>query len=151
MESYELLLRLIQRSKEMDEYEYPMGKRDMSKTEFRLLREVLLEERSGRKIISSELARRLRVTRSAVSQIVSKLEEQNILQRIPSHEDKKIAYIGLSPQAKEILEERFMFMDLLIRKTIERYGEKRLERLISEFDELYTIRQGIKSELEERN
>ena len=43
-------------------------------SEMQLLREIVMEAGKGKKIISSRLAERLGITRSAISQMVNKLE-----------------------------------------------------------------------------
>lgn len=50
-------------------------------SELQLLKQVVVASEQGQKLISSEIARRLGTTRSAVSQMVNKLEEKNIVRQ----------------------------------------------------------------------
>lgn len=108
----------------------------LTKTEFRLLREVLIEGESGHDVISSELARRLGITRSAVSQIVSKLEKQKIVVRVPSAVDKKIAYIRFSEQAYAVFEEHCHQANHLLEEVVSELGTDKMDMLVSSFQEL---------------
>ncbi|MFQ7077253.1 MAG: MarR family transcriptional regulator [Christensenellaceae bacterium] len=49
-----------------------------------LLGEVILAGYDGKRIISTQLVARLGVTRSAVSQMVNKLEARGIVRRVPT-------------------------------------------------------------------
>ena len=62
-------------------------------TEMQLIKEILRAKETGGRMISSRLAKVLGITRSAVSQMVSKLEAKNVVQRVPDDKDRKIAYI----------------------------------------------------------
>lgn len=101
----------------------------LSKTESRLLKEVITEHANGRDIISSELSRRLGVTRSAVSQLVTKLEEGGILARTAAPDDRKIAYIRLSDRALAEFNERCVEINALLERCTEKFGKDRMQRL----------------------
>ena len=64
-----------------------------SNTELRLLFEILTAKYEGKRLISTQLAKRLGVTRSAISQIVNRLEEEGVVRRVADDVDRKIAYI----------------------------------------------------------
>ena len=87
MEINEYLLKLMLVAKDMEQLGVFGENASLSKTEFRLVRELVMEEKLGNKIISSELARRLGITRSAVSQLVNKMEEREIVKRVDSLTD----------------------------------------------------------------
>lgn len=67
-----------------------------NQTELRMIGEILSAKNEGDRLISTQLAKLLGVTRSAVSQIVNRLEERGIVKRVPDDVDKKIAYIELT-------------------------------------------------------
>ena len=90
MEINEYLIKLIQTTKDLECLDFFTGDAQLGKTEFRLLREIVMEGENGGKIISSQLARRLGITRSAVSQIVTKLEKKNIVKRVDSPDRKSV-------------------------------------------------------------
>lgn len=135
MEINEYLLKLFQTLKEMEELNLFSDVAKLSKTEFRLIREIVMEWEKGRGIISSELSRRLGVTRSAVSQIVTKLEKQDIVKRIPSDSDRKIAYIQLSDRCFGIFEEQCKQANAIMEHVVEELGEEKMQLLISVYDE----------------
>ncbi len=101
----------------------------LSRTEFKLLREVVSERTKGRDIISSELARRLGITRSAVSQLVTKLEERGIVVRTAAPDDKKIAYIRLSDNSLATYEEQCRELNELLENCANKFGKDRMQRL----------------------
>ena len=135
MEINEYLLKLFQVAKDMEQLGFFGEEASLSKTEFRLVREIVMEEKQGNKIISSELARRLGITRSAVSQLVNKMEERDIVKRVNSPTDKKIAYIQLSDKALAEFNEQSKTANDLMARVAEIYGEERLKSLISAYDE----------------
>ena len=139
MELNEDLVSFFQIVREMETGELFEHKSKLSGTEFRMLREILLEGEKGKCIISSELARRLGITRSAVSQIVTKLEKQNIVQRTASDTDRKIAYIKLSPRAVEVFEEQCRHPNRVIEKVVRIYGEEKMDELIASCKELSRV------------
>lgn len=69
-------------------------------TEIRLLNEIVYAASNGERLISTQLASRLGITRSAVSQIVSSLEKDGAIRRVPDEVDKKIAYVELTEKMK---------------------------------------------------
>lgn len=135
MEINEYLVKLFQTIKEMEELNLFADTAKLSKTEFRLIREILLEREKGKGIISSELARRLGITRSAISQVVTKLEGQGIVKRTPSPTDRKIAYIELSERSMGVFEDQCVNANKIIEQVVEELGEEKMQTLISAYDE----------------
>ena len=84
IEINEYLLKFFHLVKDLGDIDFFWGKAKLSRTEFRILWEVANEQCEGRDIISSELARRIGITRSAVSQIVAKLETSQSSKRTAS-------------------------------------------------------------------
>ncbi len=135
MEINEYLIQVIEIARDLENIEFFCDEK-LSKTEFRLLREVILEGEKGKKIISSELARRLGVTRSAISQIVTKLEEQNIVQRVDSPTDRKIAYVQLTDEAYSLFETHCKEANAMMEKVCAHLGEKKLSNILSGYEQL---------------
>lgn len=153
MEINEYLVKLFTVIKDVESLDlFAFGAR-FSKTEFRLLREVVLEGEKGKRIISSELSKRLGVTRSAVSQIVTKFENENVLKRVASPTDRKIAYIELSDEAYAVFEEQCKQANKLMDEVAKRYGKDRLQQLIDDYDAFVRVFSSAKKELfqEERS
>ena len=55
-------------------------------------------------LLPTELAALTRVKTQSMSQILKNLEEQNIIKRTPSKEDKRKVYISLTPFGKKMVE-----------------------------------------------
>lgn len=108
----------------------------LTKTEFRILREILVEQQKGGHIISSELARRVGVTRSAISQIVSKLEERDVLVRSDAPDDKKIAYVEFLPKAYDLFNKECARVNTIMEKVVNEVGERKMETWLAECDEI---------------
>ena len=144
MEINEILIRLIHTTKEVEGFDFFMGEAELTKTEFRLIREDILERKKGGEIISSELAKRLGVTRSAISQIVMKLENKGIVKRVPSKTDKKIAYVRLSDAAESAFERHCLCANRFMQEVISEFGEERMNNLVAEYDELFRIMDKVK-------
>ncbi len=131
MEINEYLVKFFQIEKELEDVELFAQKSKLSDTEFRMIREILLEREKGKDIISSELARRLGITRSAVSQIVTKLEKQGIVRRTASDTDRKIAYVRLSDHAIAVFEEQCAYANGIIEEVVAEFGVDKMDELIA--------------------
>lgn len=142
MEINEYLVKVISAMKTAEELDFFPVASKLSQTEFRLLREVILEQEKGGEIISSELARRLGITRSAISQIVSKLEERDIVERAASPVDKKIAYVRLSDNARAIFEEQCAQANEFMETIVKAYGEDKLKKFLKMFGEFIDVFNG---------
>ena len=70
-------------------------------TEIRLMNEIVYAQAQGERLISTKLADRLGITRSAVSQIVGKLEADGAVRRVADDVDRKIAYVELTEAVME--------------------------------------------------
>ncbi len=108
-------------------------------TELRLIGEVLAARSQGERLISTEIAKRLGVTRSAISQIVTRLEGQGIIKRVPDDKDRKIAYVELTKNAMTEYEKDMASCADFIGRVVTRFGEEKFERMcdmVSEFVDL---------------
>ena len=100
-----------------------------NKTELRLLSEVVGAKTTGDRVISTQLASRLGITRSAVSQIVNRLEEQGVLNRVAADDDKKIAYIEISDSVFQMYKEEILKCHVIVNGIVKEFGEKKFEQL----------------------
>ena len=132
---------LLKKPEKMELNEY---KPRFNNSEMRLLGEVIKERQEGRKIISTELSKRLGITRSAVSQMVNKLEERNVLKRSPSATDKKIAYVELAAEAEKAYVEEHEKCCAFMGKLIEKFGQERLDELLSLNEEFLSLVEELK-------
>ena len=132
IEINEYLLKLFHLVKDLGDIDFFWGKAKLSRTEFRILWEVANEQCEGRDIIYSELARRIGITRSAVSQIVAKLEKNGIVKRVGSEYDRKIAYIRLTDEAKETFLQQARQANEFADRVLAEFGKERLDKLLDE-------------------
>lgn len=132
IEINEYLLKLFRLVRDIEDIDFFCGKVKLSRTEFRILWEVANEQGEGRDIISSELARRIGVTRSAVSQIVAKLEKNDLVKRASAPYDRKIAYIRLTDAAKKAFVQQAEQANAFVERILAEFGKERLDALLSE-------------------
>ena len=149
MEINEYLVKFFQMVRDMENMDFFAGVAKLSRTEFRLLREVVMEEEKGRSIISSELARRLGITRSAVSQIVTKMEQRGIVKRVASPTDRKIAYICLSESTMVVFEEQCRHANETMQRIVDIYGEDKIRIFFEEYDALRKVVDQVMKEREQ--
>ena len=108
-------------------------------TELRLISEIVFSNYKGERLISTQLAKKLDVTRSAVSQIVKKLEKDGIIKRVPDETDKKIAYIELTENSLEGYEKAKEEGEVFVGKLIENFGKNKLDTLLALSEEFWGI------------
>ena len=104
-------------------------------TELRLLGEILAAKYVGKRLISTQLATLLGVTRSAVSQIVNRLEAQGIVKRVADEVDRKIAYIDVTDQMLETYGNDLKVCTDFIGKCAEKFGTERFDEMCQAFDD----------------
>lgn len=100
-------------------------------TEVRLMSEIIYAKSKGERLISTQLADRLALTRSAISQIVAKLEVDGVVRRVPDEIDRKIAYVELTEATEEkfgkVVDEYATF----IGQVVARFGVKKMDKMFS--------------------
>jgi DNA-binding MarR family transcriptional regulator len=108
-------------------------------TELRLLRAILEAKSHGERIISTRLADKLGVTRSAISQIVNRLEKEGIVRRVADDVDRKIAYIEASEEVVEKYEAEIKMHAALTGNIIKKYGAEKFQILCEMSNEFFDI------------
>ncbi len=104
-------------------------------TELRLIFEVLSAKYEGRRLISTQLATQLGVTRSAVSQIVNNLAKQNIVKRVADEVDRKIAYIEITDETMAAYREDLQNCQDFIFRVMEKFGADKFNMMFALLDE----------------
>lgn len=148
MESGKYLNKLILTVKFMERLNLLPANAHLTQTEFRLIREIVMEREAGNQIISSELARRLNITRSAVSQIVTKLENRGIVKRTASPTDRKIFYVVLSETSLAVFKQQCEEANKLINRVVEEFGKEKTDKLIELYEEFAAVFDKLSSETE---
>lgn len=126
----EYLNKIFNFVKKMEVLEFTKPSAQFNHSEMRLLGEVLRVEREGKRVISTQLATRLGVTRSAISQMVNKLEDRGIIKRVPDDVDRKIAYVELSESAKKSYKNEFANCCDLVGQLTEKMGKEKLDEFL---------------------
>ena len=139
MEASELVQAIYRIAHRIEEIRIPGEKYPFNNTEMQMMREIVSAKEEGRRVISSALARTLGVTRSAVSQMVNKLESCDVVRRVPDKKDRKIAYIELSGRALELYEELKGRVGRIMDLVIARLGSKKVEKFIQSANEFVDV------------
>ena len=126
------------------------AKTHFSSTEICLIGEVLSARYQGRRLISTRLADILGITRSAVSQIVNKLEEEGVVKRIPDDVDRKIAYIEVTDKAMEKYGADLQVCAKFIDDIVQKYGEAKFEKMCALFSDFFKLLQEEKLNLKKK-
>lgn len=114
--------------RKFDRVAFPDKNAHFNNTELRLLGEVLSVKSAGKRVISTQLADKLGVTRSAVSQIVGGLVARGVLKRVPDEVDKKIAYIEVTDEAMADYKKDIACSSDFIGSVVEQFGKEDFEK-----------------------
>lgn len=135
METTEYLKQVFKIAKQMEQISLTGEKMHFNNSEMRLIEEVAMAKVAGERVISTQIARALGVTRSAVSQMVNKLEERNVVKRVPDKIDRKIAFIELTDESLVVYEEEKDRLCKAIDEIIVKMGQDRFESFLALADE----------------
>ena len=111
------------------------GKKSFNNSEMRMLEEIVAADKKGERLISTELADKVGVTRSAISQMVNRLSAKGLVKRVPDDVDKKIAYIELDGKAKEMYLAQRKKMGEVVNKVINDFGVDKANQMIKLMEE----------------
>ena len=131
MEGSNLMQEMYAIGKRLEELKIFHRAMPFNNTEMQMMREIIAAKERGSRVISSGLAKLLGITRSAVSQMVKKLESKGVVRRVPDRRDKKIAYIELSEKARSIYEESRARVNGLLERIVAKLGEEKVEHFIT--------------------
>ena len=111
------------------------GKKSFNNSEMIMLEESVAADKKGERLISTELADKVGVTRSAISQMVNRLSAKGLVKRVPDDVDKKIAYIELDGKAKEMYLAQRKKMGEVVNKVINDFGVDKANQMIKLVEE----------------
>ena len=109
------------------------GKKSFNNSEMRMLEEIVAADKKGERLISTELADKVGVTRSAISQMVNRLSAKGLVKRVPDDVDKKIAYID--GKGKEMYLAQRKKMGEVVNKVINDFGVDKANQMIKLVEE----------------
>ena len=121
--------------KQMDNLTVADQKTRFNSTEMRMIGEIMASRYVGKRLISTQLAQLLGITRSAVSQIVNRLEAQNILKRVADDVDRKIAYVEITDDALETYGDDLKICVDFVGRVVERFGVEKFNNMCAAFEE----------------
>ena len=131
MEGSNLMQEMYAIGKRLEELKIFHRAMPFNNTEMQMMREIIAAKERGSRVISSGLAKLLGITRSAVSQMVKKLESKGVVRRVPDSRDKKIAYIELSDKARSIYAESRARVNGLLERIVAKLGAEKVEHFIT--------------------
>ncbi len=140
----EYLSEIFSMCKKMESVTMVKGKTELNTTELRLVGEVIFANCEGKRLISTQLAKRLCITRSAVSQIVNNLESRGIVKRVPDSVDKKIAYVELTDSSLAVYEAAKESAERSVGKIVESFGRENLDKLLELSDKFWEVVENIR-------
>lgn len=123
-------------TRKMQNVTFVKGKKTFNNSELRMLEEIVAAEKKGERVISTQLADRVGVTRSAISQMVNRLSQKGLVKRVPDDVDRKIAYIEMTGDAKELYAAQRKSMGDVVAKVVAEFGADKTNqmlKLIGEF------------------
>ena len=125
----EYLAKIFKLIRQRDDIAFANGRTHFNKTELRLLSEVVAAKTEGKRLISTQLAKRLGITRSAVSQTVNRLETQGVIKRVGADTDKKIAYVELSEEILDAYATDIANCEKFVGGLVEEFGVENFEQM----------------------
>ena len=108
-------------------------------TELCVISEICAAKSQGQRLISTQLAKRLGVTRSAISQIVNRLESRGVVKRVDDDVDRKIAYVEITDEFQGSCEDMVAQAVENANKIIKKFGEEKFERMCKQYEEFIAV------------
>ena len=117
-----------------------------NQTEMGLLGEIMASRYVGKRLISTQLADLLGLTRSAISQIVNRLEAQGIVKRVADDVDRKIAYIEITEDALAMYGNDLEICKDFMGRVVEKFGVERFGEMCQSFEAFASLVQEEKAD-----
>lgn len=114
-------------------------KDNISCSELSVLKVLCESEKENKKMNVTELAALLKMSKSAVSQLIAKLEKKGFVKRKMNLFDKKINYISISDDARNSYEHNQKKYSEVVNQVVEQMGEedsKELSRLLQKLSDI---------------
>ena len=140
----ERMKRMLSIVKKVEEATRPSKKTAFNHTELRLLKELMFADLENKRLISTQLADRLGVTRSSVSQMVNKLEAQGVVYREADEVDRKIAYVRMTDEAKKLCQKELVSWVEELEEIIATFGEEKMEKMLGLVEEFSSTAKSLK-------
>lgn len=141
---------IFELARKKDRMDFSIENRHFNMTEMRLIAEILAAKREGKRLISTQLAKLLGVTRSAVSQIVNNLEKENVVKRVADEVDRKIAWIECTDEMLERYKDDMKTCVNFMAEVISVYGSEKFDEMYRLVDEFYDIVADVKEKFDDK-
>lgn len=128
------------------EFESACVGEELNRTEVAMLSLIGRAELIDDKVISTQIAKELNITRSAVSQTVDRLVEKGHVRREASPYDKKIAYIVLTEEYRDGIKGKIEENISLTESVLQEMGERDAETFLLSVRRFYSLREKVKKE-----
>ncbi|WP_419875690.1 MarR family winged helix-turn-helix transcriptional regulator [Candidatus Pristimantibacillus sp. PTI5] len=92
--------------------------------------------RSREKCTSSELADIFCVGKSSITAIITRLFDKNLIERLPDEKDRRVIYLALTQEGKQVCDRMEDKIHVLLAKYIERFPEQEAMKFIETFEKL---------------
>lgn len=119
---------------------------ELSVSELKLLETIDANSKENKLVNTSDLANSLKVSKSAVSQSIAKLEKKGYIKRKISLKDKKIGYLYLTDECKIKCEEKRKVCENIIENVVDLLGEEKILKLSDLLNELSEVIENIRRE-----
>lgn len=145
MEAEQLMQEIFNIARKLDEIKVFHNVLPFNNTELQMMKVIALADEAGEKVISSDIARSIGITRSAVSQMVKKLEDKNVVVRQPSEDDKKSAHVILSPGARAAYRCIKEYINAFVQQIVDRVGYEEIRCFIDGMNKFIDIFKEVQS------
>lgn len=111
----------------------------LNDTELRLIGEILSAKVDGKRLISTQLAKALGVTRSAISQTVNRLEKRGVVKRVADDVDRKIAYIEVTDEILSQYQREIKFCTNFAGDVVKTFGAEKFNTMCEMVNEFFEV------------
>lgn len=103
----------------------------------------------ARKCTSSELAEVFDVNKSAITAIINRMAERNLIDRTRDEDDRRVVYLTLTSEGNQLFEKTEDKVRCLVQSIITKFEEKEIQDFIKTYEKLADILKNIKKEQQE--
>ena len=112
---------------------------EMPRSEIMMLKVINLDTSKTEGVTISALSERLKISKSAVSQMINVLEDKGYVERITTKNDRRIVYVRLTEIGEQSLEKSLRSLLESLNQVFVRMGEEDTETLLRLLNKLYVI------------
>lgn len=108
-------------------------------SEFKLLKVIKRRNAEGEEVTVSTLSEQIGVSKSAISQMINHLEDEEYIERITTKNDRRLVYVRLTEHGERFLTEQYQRFLQGMTEIFNQMGEKDTEELLRLLEKLYEI------------